>query len=186
MLFLSSSTVQALSFSPFSGKPSGSTRMKERLAKHGFVEKLVSPDGNCQMRAISDQIFGDENRYQEVRQKIMNWLSVHEKFAVDDDGGATLGDFIDRDQFPKWNSYISYMSQNGAWGDHITLLGAAESYGVNITVLSNVEGNAADQYITFIKPKSTKPTKNIYLSHWHEMHYNSLYPVNQAKPQEAA
>jgi len=138
------------------------------------------------MRAISDQIYGDENRHNEVRSKIMQWLSAREKFAVDNEGTATLGDFIDRDQFPRWNSYISYMSQNGAWGDHITLLGAAETYGVSITVLSNVEANGADQYMTYIKPKSAKSTKDIYLSHYHELHYNSLYTANPSKQQEAA
>lgn len=78
---------------------------------------------------------------------------------MDDDGTATLGDFIDRDQFPKWATYTTYMSRNGklnnififdllllnsfyfyaliiklgTWGDHITLLAAAEVYGVNVS-----------------------------------------------------
>jgi len=138
------------------------------------------------MRALADQLFGDENRHKEVRGRIMRWLSSHEKFAVDENGGATLGDFIDRDQFPKWNSYISYMSQNGAWGDHITLLGAAETYGVTITVLSNVDDNGANQYMTYIRPRSTRSTNDLYISHWHEMHYNSLQFANPKRAQEAA
>lgn len=72
MLFLGS-TPTAHSF--FFSKPTPASRMKERLDKHGisfhlnitymkivftyyagFVEKLVIPDGNCQMRSISDQV----------------------------------------------------------------------------------------------------------------------------------
>jgi len=182
MLFLGTAPT-AYSFFPFS-KSTPTSRMKERLKKHGFVERPVIPDGNCQMRAISDQIHGNEGKYVDVRSKIISWLNTNEKFSVDDDGSATLGDFIDRDQFPKWGTYTTYMSRNGTWGDHITLLAAAEVYGVNIGIISNVEDNGTGNYITAIKPRSKKPTKTINLSHWHEMHYNSLYPVDT--PQQAA
>lgn len=177
MLFLGSAQTAHSFF--FSSKASPASRMKDRLEKHGFTERQVIPDGNCQMRAISDQLLGDENHHRAVRSKIMSWLSTNEKFSVDDSGSTTLGDFIDREQFPKWTTYTSYMSRNGAWGDHITLLAAAEVYGVNISIISNVEDNGHDQYITCINPRSQKPSKTINLSHWHEMHYNSLYPVKQ-------
>lgn len=179
MLFLGS-TSTAQSFFQFS-KSTPTSRMKERLDKHGFVEKLVIPDGNCQMRAISDQINGDENQHKDVRSKIISWLNTNEKFAVDDEGTATLGDFIDRDQFPRWATYTSYMSRNGTWGDHITLLAAAEVYGVSIGIISNVDDNGTGNYITSINPRSKKSTKTINLSHWHEMHYNSLHPSNPPK-----
>jgi hypothetical protein len=173
-------TPTAHSFFPFS-KPTPASRMKERLDKHGFVERLVIPDGNCQMRSLADQIHGTENYYVDVRSKIVSWLNTNEKFSVDDEGTATLGDFIDRDQFPKWATYTTYMSRNGTWGDHITLLAAAEVYGVNIGIISNVDDNGTGNYVTSIHPRSKKPTKTINLSHWHEMHYNSLYPINPPK-----
>jgi len=184
MLFFSS-TVGSLSI-PLLSKPNGAARMKERLTRHGFVERAVAPDGNCQMRALSDQILGDEKYHKDVRLNIMKWLSANEKFPVGEGGGATLGDFIDKDQFPKWASYITYMSQNGAWGDHITLLAAAEVYAVTVNILSNVDDGGTGQYITSIKPKSITPSKEIYLSHWHEMHYNSLYKESAVVGQQAA
>lgn len=183
MLFLSS-TASALSIPLLMS--SATARMKERLEKHGFVERPVIPDGNCQMRALSDQILGNENYHKEVRLKLINWLSANEKFGIDDSGTTTLGDFIDRDQFPKWASYVAYMSRNGSWGDHITLLAAAEVYGVTITVVSNVEDQGTGQYVTTIQPRSAKSTKIIYLSHWHEMHYNSLHKENPVVGQQAA
>jgi len=160
--------------------------MEERLKKHGFQEKRVVPDGNCQMRALSDQIWGDENRHKEVRTEVTTWLDKNEKFTIDDNGTSTLGDFIDRDQFPQWSSYVKYMAKDGSWGDHITLFGAAETYGVTIVVLSNVDDNGAGRYLTSIVPRTTtKPKGPIHLSHWHEFHYNSLRPIN-ADPREAA
>jgi len=176
MLFLGNSTVEAFNFPFSSGKSTPASRMKERLEKHGFVEKLVVPDGNCQMRALADQIHGDEKYHNDVRSKIMSWLSNNEKYKVDDSGTTTLGDFIDRDQYPKWMSYVSYMSRNGSWGDHITLVAASEVYGVKIGIISNVEDHGAGQYLTYILPRNIKPTKSVNLSHWHEMHYNSLHP----------
>lgn len=184
MLFLGS-TASAFNI-PLLSRSSAAARMKERLDKHGFIEKPVEPDGNCQMRAISDQIFGDENFHKEVRLKIINWLNANEKFGVDESGSTTLGDFLDRDKFPRWGSYVAYMAQNGAWGDHLTLVAATEVYGVTITILSNLEDRGTGQYITTITPRSKKSTQNIYLSHWHEMHYNSLHLANPVVGQQAA
>lgn len=184
VLLLGSYAADAIGF-PFSSKSNAASRMKERLERHGFIEKPVVPDGNCQMRALSDQMFGDEQYHKDVRLKVMKWLGVNEKFSVEDNGSATLGDFIDRDQFPSWSSYVGYMSQNGAWGDHITLVGAAEAYAITINIVSNVDDNGTGQYMTLIKPRSAKSTKDVYLSHWHEMHYNSLYPTQQPKAQAA-
>jgi len=174
----------AFSFSLRPATPA--TRMKERLERHGFVEKPVEPDGNCQMRAISDQLYGDENRHKDVRSKITEWLKSNEKYTVDNSGTAFLGDFIDRDQFPTWMSYVSYMARNGTWGDHITLLGAAETFATRITILSNIDDGGTGQYVTLITPRLAKADKNIYLSHWHEMHYNSLYMTKPPDAQQAA
>jgi hypothetical protein len=176
ILFLGTSTAHALSFS-FLNWSTPASRMKERLEKHGFTEKIVAPDGNCQMRALSDQIHGDEKYYNDVRSKITMWLSKNEKYTIDDSGSSTLGDFIDTDRYPRWLSYVSHMSRNGTWGDHITLVAASEVYNVQISIISNVDDKGTGQYITHILPRSKKPTKTLNLSHWHEMHYNSLHPI---------
>jgi len=183
MLFLGHSTVDAFSI-PFFNRPTPTSRMKERLEKHGFIEAPVVPDGNCQMRALADQINGDENYHADVRSKIISWLDKNEKFPVDDSGSTTLGDFIDRDHYPRWASYVSYMSRNGSWGDHITLVAAAEVYGVQISIISNVDDGGTGQYMTTIIPRSRKPTKTVSLSHWHELHYNSLHPAKQVGGRE--
>lgn len=176
---------KAEAFSLFGSKhPTPTSRMKERLEKHGFMERPVSPDGNCQMRAIADQLYGTDNNHKDVRSKITSWLAKNERFSVDEQGSAAIGDFIDRDAYPKWVSYVSHMSRDKAWGDHITLLAAAEVYGVNIFIISNVDDLGTGQYITNIAPKSKKAERTLNLSHWHEQHYNSLYPVNKQSSRE--
>jgi hypothetical protein len=159
------------------------TRMTNRLQRFGLMEKPVAPDGNCQMRALADQLFDNPDQYREVRSKIVDWLRSNEKFPIDDEGSVCLGDFLDLSQFPTWGSYCDYMSQNGAWGDHMTLIAAAEAFKVKIWVLSSVDAPDNDdnpQFITTISPKKDTPTKTVRLAHWHEMHFNSLYPVGQS------
>jgi len=157
------------------------TRMSERIQKYGLVEHYITPDGNCQFRALADQIMQDQDRHSEVRSKIIAWLQRNEGYSVDDSNSACLGDFLDRDQYPSWENYCKYMSGNRAWGDHLTLVAATEAFGVNLWVLSNVDvgevvDNGVDQYITTLSPRVAKPSKTARLAHYHEMHYTSLYP----------
>jgi len=158
------------------------SRMQERFARFGLVEKLIQGDGNCQMRALADQIYGDERRHVEVRAKIANWLLTNERFAVDKEGTTTIGDFLDRDLYPNWRSYCNAMSKDSVWGDHLTLVAASEAYSVNIWVLSSVDAPTNDerQYVTLISPKKTDLNKTLRLAHYHELHYNSLHPVRRS------
>jgi len=159
-------------------------RVTERLHKYGLIERKITPDGNCQFRALADQIMADQNRHKEVRTKIIDWLKGNEKYAVDEQNTTTLGDFLDRDQYPSWENYCYYMSGSRAWGDHLTLVAATEAFGVNLWILSSVEVPDSpeptkigfDQYITTLSPRIAKPNKTARLAHYHELHYTSLHP----------
>jgi len=170
-------------------------RMKQRLEKYGFVERPVAPDGNCMMRAISDQLGGSEAYYPAVRKTIADWLSRNADFVVQDpsasteqkeagspsftEQGARLSDFLDTDQFPTWDSYCKYMGRDKTWGDHLALVAASEAYQAKIYILSSVDTQGGkSEPVTVIEPKSGTPKRTIYLSHWHENHYNSLQKVN--------
>jgi len=163
---------------------SEAARVGERLRKYGLIEKKITPDGNCQFRALADQIMEDQSRHKEVRSRIIDWLKGNEKYAVDDQNTATLGDFLDRDQYPSWENYCYYMSGSRAWGDHLTLVAATEAFGVNLWILSSVEvpdspestKTGVDQYITTLTPRLTKAHKTARLAHYHELHYTSLHP----------
>jgi hypothetical protein len=157
-------------------------RITERCQKYGLVERKITPDGNCQFRALADQIMEDQNRYAEVRTRIIDWLKRNERYAVDDNNTACLGDFLDREQYPSWDNYCKYMSGNRAWGDHLTLVAATEAFGVNLWVLSSLDVadappvNGLDQYITTLSPRIATPIKTARLAHYHELHYTSLHP----------
>jgi len=161
-------------------------RVAERIHKYNLIEKKITPDGNCQFRALADQIMEDQNRHKEVRTRITEWLKSNEKYSIDDNNTTCLGDFLDRDQYPSWENYVKHMSGNRAWGDHLTLLAATEAFGVNLWVLSSIEvpesptatenNNGIDQYITTLSPRIARPSKTARLAHYHELHYTSLHP----------
>ena len=50
-------------------------RLRERLRERGMVETRIEADGNCQFRALADQLFdGDQERYAECRAAAINQL----------------------------------------------------------------------------------------------------------------
>eukprot|EP00026_Physarum_polycephalum_P014660 Phypoly_transcript_15201.p1 GENE.Phypoly_transcript_15201~~Phypoly_transcript_15201.p1 ORF type:complete len:221 (+),score=17.86 Phypoly_transcript_15201:68-730(+) len=153
---------------------SGSDIMKERLKEHGFREVVVDSN-NCQMRSLADQLFGDQNKHQQVRAEMVKWLSNNEKFKIDD--STVLGDFLDRDEFPKWEDYVKYLSKDSTWGDQLSLVAAAEAFKVTISVLSNVTAPGKYTYITNIEPRKSPSTKTVYLANYHEQHFNSLHKL---------
>ncbi|KAG7960438.1 hypothetical protein I3843_10G123700 [Carya illinoinensis] len=44
---------------------------------YDFVEHKVQGDGNCQFRALSDQLYSTPDNHQFVRQKVVNRLRSH-------------------------------------------------------------------------------------------------------------
>jgi len=148
-------------------------RMDQRLMSYQFKEQQINPDGNCMFGAIADQLFGDQLKHGEVRRTVVNWLSQNGNAPIDS-SGTKLSDFLDLDQYPTWNHYCNKMGRNGVWGDHLALVGASEAYNSKIWILSSVPTPAGVEPVTIIEPAKSKPTKTIYLSHWHENHYNSL------------
>ncbi|KDP29143.1 hypothetical protein JCGZ_16532 [Jatropha curcas] len=52
-------------------------RLLNRLQLFGFVEVKVQGDGNCQFRALSDQLYSTPDRHKVVRRQVVNQLRSH-------------------------------------------------------------------------------------------------------------
>ena len=118
-------------------------------------------DGNCQFRALSDQLYQSPDHHEFVRQQIMSQLKSNRDAY---DGYVPMA----------YDDYLEKVSQNGEWGDHVTLQAAADKYGVKIFVMTSFKDTC---YIE-IQPKVQKSNKVVLLSFWAEVHYNSIYPQN--------
>ena len=96
----------------------------DRLRECGMVETHIDADGNCQFRALADQLFGDQECYAECRAAAINQLrSEPDRYR----------EFITED----WETYVSRMENDGEWGDNITLQAAADYYEVTAHVFSH-------------------------------------------------
>nr|XP_024384979.1 uncharacterized protein LOC112286871 isoform X1 [Physcomitrium patens] len=131
-----------------------------RLSLYGLTERRIAGDGNCQFRALSDQLYRSPDHHQFVRDKIVSQLTnLVDKYS----GYIPMS----------YNEYLKKMSNNGEWGDHVTLQAAADYYGVKISLVTSFK----DRCFIEIMPSTRKSAREIYLSFWAEIHYNSIYPL---------
>ncbi|KAI4310409.1 hypothetical protein MLD38_035389 [Melastoma candidum] len=134
-------------------------RLRERLQLYDLVEHKVQGDGNCQFRALSDQLYKTPDDHEYVRQEIVKQLKNHRDLYE----GYVPMDYDD---------YLVKMSQSGEWGDHVTLQAAADVYEAKIFVITSFKDTC---YIEIL-PTGQKPKRDLFLSFWAEVHYNSIYP----------
>jgi len=135
----------------------GRQRLALLLETYGLKERPVEGDGNCQFRALSDQLYGSEAYHLDIRLRVVEQLQA----CKDAYCGFVPGNF---------EAYVMKVGCDRTWGDHVTLQAAADAFGVEVNVLTD--------YLTeaFIKvsPDQRKTQKVLCLSFWAEVHYNSV------------
>ncbi|XP_048231857.1 OVARIAN TUMOR DOMAIN-containing deubiquitinating enzyme 9 isoform X2 [Ricinus communis] len=137
-------------------------RLLDRLKLYDLVESKVQGDGNCQFRALSDQLYRSAEHHKIIRERVISQLKTcPEKY----EGYVPMA----------YGDYLKKMSKTGEWGDHVTLQAAADSYGVKIFVLTSFRDTC---YIEIL-PQTLKSERVIFLSFWAEVHYNSIYPEGE-------
>jgi len=139
------------------------TRLDTRLKLYNLREKVVRGDGNCQFRAIADQLFRDQERHAECRSVVINQLRRRSE---------DYSPYVPED----FDAYVEAMRKDGCWGDHITLQAAADAYGVRMCVISSYK----DNFIVEVRPKTQRSSRVCWISFWAEVHYNSLYGATDA------
>ncbi|KAG6621186.1 hypothetical protein I3842_Q030600 [Carya illinoinensis] len=88
-------------------------RLSERLVTYGLAELQMEGDGNCQFRALADQLFRNPDYHKHVRKHIIKQLKHYRKLY---EGYVPM----------EYKSYLKKMKKSGEWGDHITLQAAAD------------------------------------------------------------
>ncbi|XP_047336286.1 OVARIAN TUMOR DOMAIN-containing deubiquitinating enzyme 11-like [Impatiens glandulifera] len=135
-------------------------RLASRLASYGLAELRMEGDGNCQFRALSDQLFRKPDYHKHVRKQVIKQLKEYRKLY---EGYVPM----------KYKGYIKKMKKSGEWGDHVTLQAAADRFGAKICLVTSFRDTC---YIEIL-PKNVQqpPSREMWLSFWSEIHYNSLY-----------
>ncbi|XP_047342022.1 OVARIAN TUMOR DOMAIN-containing deubiquitinating enzyme 11 [Impatiens glandulifera] len=133
-------------------------RLAARLDTYGLAELRMEGDGNCQFRALSDQLFRNPDFHKHVRKEVIKQLKEHKKLY---EGYVPM----------KYKGYLKKMKKSGEWGDHVTLQAAADRFEAKICLVTSFRDTC---YID-IPPKNIQPSRELWLSFWSEIHYNSLY-----------
>lgn len=137
-------------------------RLSSRLATYGLAEMQIEGDGNCQFRALSDQLYHNPEYHKHVRKEVVKQLKHFRKLY---EGYVPM----------RYKSYLRKMKRLGEWGDHVTLQAAADRFGVKICLVTSFRDNG---YIDIL-PKDIQPSRELWLSFWSEVHYNSLYEIGE-------
>ena len=160
-------------------QPIEASAFLERLHQNRMVEKQIEADGNCQFRALADQLFdGDQDRYAECRAAAINQLRSEPT--------RYMG-FITEDE--DWETYVQRMEQDRECGDHITLQAAADSYKVTVHLYSanpdELEFPRVFPHMYIVEGRTIHHSRIIRLSHHPEVHYNSVHPSFNSPQQQA-
>lgn len=141
-------------------------RLLQRLHVYGLYEVKVSGDGNCQFRALSDQIYKSPEYHKNVRKDVVEQLK---------DSCCLYEGYVPM----KYKQYCKKMAKSGEWGDHVTLQAAADKFAAKICLLTSFR----DTCFIEITPQCQPPKRELWLSFWSEVHYNSLYEIREAPVQ---
>lgn len=140
-------------------------RLSDRLETYCLEERVVVGDGNCQFRALADQLYGDQGQHAAVRRAVADKLRLSRAFYAP----YVPGDY---------DQYVRDVATDGTWGDHVTLQAAADALGVGISLITSFE----DAEFVEIEPRGGRSSSRVlWLSFWAEFHYNSLYSKGEAQ-----
>ncbi|XP_074580077.1 OVARIAN TUMOR DOMAIN-containing deubiquitinating enzyme 12-like isoform X2 [Curcuma longa] len=158
-------------FPSFSDASLDHQRLLHRLNTYGLYEVRVSGDGNCQFRALSDQLYWSSEYHKHVRKEIVKQLK---EFPLYYEGYVPM----------KYKRYYKKMAKSGEWGDHVTLQAAADKFQAKICLLTSFR----DTCFVEIVPQNQAPQRELWLSFWSEVHYNSIYQLRdlpvQSRPKK--
>lgn len=148
---------------PSGGEKDDRSRLNDRLRGLGrFTIMEMQGDGNCQFRAISMNLYGNQEQHMVVRGKVVNHMLQHrDEFQP----------FLNED----WDRYIRDMKKSGTWGDELTLKACCDAYQILISVITSDEQHWFNRYEPQDKLKTYKGSKReMFLTYIAPVHYNTI------------
>lgn len=133
-------------------------RLKHVMELYQATTDPVKADGNCQFRALSHQLYGDEDHHSSLRARVVRQLQERPQLY--------LG-FVHE----SYSEYVKRMACDGEWGDNVTLQAASDALCAVIHVLTDVPGAECVEVCPIQKMRgSHKPLCLTFLT---EVHYDS-------------
>ena len=150
-------------------------KIKTNIEKLHFFIKKMEGDGNCMFRAVSDQVYGNEDFHNIIREKCMDYLLIEREF---------FSQFVEGGD-KKFDNYINMKRKFGVWGDDVELQAISELYNRPIEIYSgsNKPLKTFHENIKEYNLKEKNEQNNrikispIRISYHGKEHYNSVVPT---------
>ncbi|XP_026817913.1 OTU domain-containing protein 5-A-like [Rhopalosiphum maidis] len=137
---------------------------EKKLKKCDLVLKQMKDDGACLFRAVSDQLFGDQDMHDIVRKQCMDYVSSNKDYYMQ---------YVTED----FNTYIARKRLDRTHGNHVEIHAMSELYNRPIEVYCyEIEP------INIFNRANTSESSNppIRLSYQRGSHYNSIVDPHKA------
>ena len=150
-------------------------KIKTNIEKLHFFIKKMEGDGNCMFRAVSDQVYGNEDFHNIIREKCMDYLLIEREF---------FSQFVEGGD-KEFDNYIDMKRKFGVWGDDVELQAISELYNRPIEIYSGSDKplKTFHENIKEYNLKEKNEQNNniiispIRISYHGKEHYNSVIPT---------
>ncbi|XP_050438980.1 OTU domain-containing protein 5-B-like isoform X2 [Adelges cooleyi] len=131
---------------------------EKKLKKRGLILKQMKEDGACLFRAVSDQLFGDQDMHDIVRKQCMDYVASNRDYYTQ---------YVTED----FNTYIARKRLDCTHGNHVEIHAMSELYNRPIEVYCY-----GIEPINIFHGTNTSESSNppIRLSYQRGSHYNSI------------
>jgi len=132
----------------------------ELFSNRNFLIKEMSPDGNCLFRSIADQIYGDQDMHDQVRERCMNYMEVERDH---------FSQFVTED----FDEYLSRKRKDRCYGNNLEIQAIGELYNRPVEIYA-VQNGRVMRRINIFHGQYETDNAPIRLSYHDGNHYNSV------------
>ena len=133
--------------------------MQSRSGELGGQSIDVGGAGDCLLRSVSHQLYGNNNHHMRIR-------TAGVQFMRDNPGR-----FIESNTENSWLRYLNNMSIQGTWADALIIQTVADALNVTIQMVESNQGFAPLTTVYPVQERNTLST--ITIGHIDECHYVS-------------
>ena len=140
-----------------------SASIVKRLHQLGLDSVEMAGDGNCQFRAIADNLFGSQSHHAVVREAATRHMKKHASF---------FGIYFEAAH--EFHAYLRDMGRSRTWGDELTLRAIVDGFGV---VAHLITSDAEHWHSVYAAPSAQADARVLFLAYIAPIHYNTLAMV---------
>ena len=141
-------------------------KFKKHLESLGYFIREVEGDGNCLFRSVSEQMEGNENNYNEYREKCVEYMKENKD---------SFSPFIEDDE--PFDKYVERMSEDKEWGGNLEIYALSKLLEANFYIYIY-------EHPMYIVKNFDNPKKNIMLTYHDGKHYNSLRKLEEKNKED--